>query len=171
MNATELFKHLRSGLITSIILCCCVGFSFAQPVLPQRTITVTPTQALDFGRFCVTGAGGTVTVDYDGTRTSTGGIALIGTPNAHPAIFEIKLCEGRTVNISFASTTTLSNGSGGYLTLTLGPTERGGNGVTFFTNSDCNFVTPLRVGGALQVPGGADTGSYSGSFAITFIQE
>jgi hypothetical protein len=141
-------------------------------VLPQRTITVTPTQGIDFGRFCVTGAGGTVTVGYEGNRTSTGGIALIGTPNAHSAIFEIKLCEGRTVNISFASTATLTGSNGGTLNLDLGPTEKGGNGATFNTNSDCNFITPLRVGGKLTIPPGTVIpGTYSGSFQINFIQE
>jgi hypothetical protein len=173
MNATELFKHLRSGLITSIILCCCVGFSFAQPVLPQRTITVTPTQGIHFGTFCLTGStGGTVIVGWDGSRTSTGSIGLLNiTPTAHPAIFAIKLCEGRTVNIVFQDQIILSGSNGGTLTLDLGPTERGANHSTFFTNSDCNFITPLGVGGTLHIPGTAIPGTYSGSFAITFIQQ
>ncbi|MEI6679117.1 MAG: DUF4402 domain-containing protein [Mariniphaga sp.] len=173
MNATELFKHLKSGLITSIILCCCVGFSFAQPVLPQRTITIYAAQGIHFGTFCLTGsAGGTVIVGWDGSRSSTGSIGLLNiTPTAHPAIFEIKLCEGRTVNIDFQDEITLSDGNTGTLTLNLGPTEKGVNHSTFFTNSDCNFVTPLRVGGTLHIPGNAIPGTYSGSFSITFNQQ
>ena len=72
--------------------------SFAQPILPPRTITVTATQALYFGTICVHGLGGTVTLGYDGSRSSTGNVVLLPTaPTATPAIFEIKLCPGRSV--------------------------------------------------------------------------
>ena len=147
--------------------------SFAQPDLPQRSLTVTATQAIHFGTLCVTGgAGGTVTVGYDGTRTSTGNIALLSiAPTAQPAIFEIKLCQGRNVIITFSATTTLTGSNGGSLTLDIGPTEKGINGASFTTNSDCNFITPLRVGGTLHIPGTAIPGTYTGSFDITFNQE
>ena len=150
-----------------------VNFSFSQPVLPQRTITVIATQGIHFGTFCLTGgAGGTATVGYDGTRSSTGNIALLSiTPTAQPAIFEIKLCEGRNVNITYDATTTLTGSNGGTLTLDIGPTEKGLSGASFTTNSDCNFVTPLRVGGTLHIPGTAIPGIYTGSFAITFVQQ
>ena len=170
-----ILKHIQTGLINRFWLTLLISFcgfnSFSQPGLPQRTITVNPTQALSFGRFCVAGAG-TITVGYDGSRSSTGGIALISTPSPQPAIFEIKLCSGRQVSISFdASSVPLNGTNGGTLTLNLGPTEKGGNGVTFSTNNDCNFITPLRVGGTLIVPGGVPAGSYAGSFSITFIQQ
>jgi hypothetical protein len=150
-----------------------VNISFSQPVLPQRTITVQATQGIHFGTFCITGgAGGTTTVGYDGTRSTTGNIALLAmAPTAHPAIFEIKLCEGRNVNITFDATTILTGSNGGTLTLDIGPTEKGLSGASFATNSDCNFVTPLRVGGTLHVPGTAIPGVYTGSFAITFVQQ
>ncbi len=49
------------------------GTSMAQPVLPQRSLTVTPTQPIHFGTFAVTGGvGGTVTVGWDGSRPSPG---------------------------------------------------------------------------------------------------
>ena len=158
------------GLITSLFFC--VSFSFAQPNLPQRTITVTATQAINFGTFCVTGSGGTITVGYDGSRTSSGGIMLLSmAPIAQPAIFEIKLCQGRNVIITFGSTINLSGSNGGLLTLDIGPTEKGLNGASFFTNSDCNFITPLRVGGTLHIPGTTLPGIYTGNFEITFNQE
>ena len=82
-------------LLLSIIILLSAQYSFTQPALPQRTITVTPIQAIHFGTFCLTGgAGGTVTVGYDGSRTSTGNILLLSiSPTAQPAIFEIKLCQ------------------------------------------------------------------------------
>jgi len=160
-------------LFLSAVLFFCVSFSSAQPVLPQRAISVTPTQGIHFGTFCLTGSsGGTITVGYDGSRNKTGDIALfMKAPTAHPAIFEIKLCEGRNVIINFDVTTTLSGSNGGSFTLDLGPTEKGINGASFLTNSDCNFITPLRMGGTLHVPGSAIPGTYTGSFAITFNQQ
>jgi hypothetical protein len=161
------------GLLFSILLCFCGSVAFSQPVLPQRTITVTPTQGIHFGTFCITSSlGGTVIVGYDGSRTKTDDILLFSkAPTAHPAIFEIKLCEGRQVTVNFDATTTLTGSHGGSFTLNLGPTEKGANGCSFSTNSDCNFTTPLRIGGTLHVPGTAVPGTYTGSFAITFNQQ
>jgi hypothetical protein len=164
--------YTKRILITSVLLF--VFFSvFSQPPLPSRTITVTATQSIHFGTFCVTGgAGGTVTVGFDGSRTSTGSVVLLPiAPMAQPAIFEVKLCQGRNVAISFEPTAILTGSNGGSLTLDIGPTENGFNGAIFTTRSDCNFITPLRVGGTLHIPGTAIPGIYSGTFNITFDQE
>ena len=168
-NNTRILKLLF--LATTLIIC--FNKSFAQPGLPQRTLTVTATQSIHFGTICVTGgAGGTVTMGYNGSRTSTGNIVLLAiAPIAQPAIFDIKLCQGRTVIITFDPTTILTGSNGGTLVLDIGPTEKGPNGCRFSTNNDCNFITPLRVGGTLHVPGNALPGTYTGSFAITFNQE
>jgi hypothetical protein len=164
--------HFHPVLLFALGLMLCYNFSFAQPVLPQRTITVTATQAIHFGVFYVGNMGGTVILNYDGSRTSTGDIALLPiTPIAQPAIFEIKLCQGRNVNISIVPTITLTGSNGGTLTLDLGPTEKGDMYTPFPTGNDCNFITTLRVGGTLYVPGSGISGSYSGSFSITFNQE
>ena len=156
-----------------MVLFDCAGVSFAQPALPQRSLTVTATQSIHFGTLCITGSlGGTVSVGWDGSRTSSGSIALLSmSPTAQPAIFEVKLCQGRKVIITFNATTTLTGSDGGTLTLDIGPTEQGGNSASFPTNNDCNFITPLRVGGTLHIPGTALPGTYTGSFNMTFNQE
>ncbi|WPR71436.1 DUF4402 domain-containing protein [Flavobacterium sp. NG2] len=148
-------------------------FVFSQPALPQRSITVAATQALHFGTFALTGAaGGTVTVGWNGSRTATGAIGLLNSsPTAQPAIFEIKLCQGRNVTITLDPTVTLSGSEGGSLILNLGPTEKGSSGAVFATDGNCNFVSLLRVGGTLNVPGAAIPGVYTGTFFITFNQE
>lgn len=170
LNTIECFLKVLFLTITGFF---CVSFSFAQPALPQRTLTVTPTQSFQFGTFCVTGgAGGTITVGYDGSITSTGTIILLPiTPTAQPAIFEIKLCQGRNVIITFATSTILTGSNGGSLILDIGPTEKGLTNALFTTNRDCDFITPLRVGGTLHIPGTALSGTYSGSFFMTFNQE
>jgi hypothetical protein len=172
MRAPDMKKRFSELLLLTIVLFFCVQISFAQPVLPQRSLTVTATQSIHFGTLFVTGAGGTVTVGWDGSRTSSGSLTLLSmAPTSHPAIFEIKLCEGRNVSITFDPTINLTGSNGGSLTLDLGPTEKGPIGATFATNSDCNFITPLRMGGTLHVPGTAIPGTYTGSFAITFNQQ
>lgn len=170
INANKLYILL---LVSTTLILFCPNSASTQPLLPQRTITVTPTQAIHFGAFCVTGpAGGTVTVGFDGIRSSTGSVALLAvSPAAQPAIFEIKLCQGRSIVISFDATTILTGSNGGSLILEIGPTEKGSNNARFLTNSDCNFITPLRVGGTLHIPGNAISGTYTGSFSITFNQE
>lgn len=150
----------------------CPNLSFAQPALPQRTLTVAATQAIHFGTFAVTGSmGGTITVGWDGSRTSTGAIILFNNaPISQPAIFEVKLCEGRNVLITFSATTTLTS-SEGTLSLAIGPTEQGLNGSSFLTGGNCDYINVLRVGGTLTIPGTATPGTYSGNFSIIFNQE
>ncbi len=148
----------------------------AQPTLPVRSVTVTATQAINFGAFCLenTGSsGGTVQIDWQGNRSSTGQIVLLNTDTYQPAIFEIQLCQGRNVIITYPATTPLIGSNGGSVTLNIGPTEKGGSGSSFQVNSDCNFVTRLRVGGTLTVGSNSANpgGNYIGSFSITFNQQ
>ena len=174
MNENNVYinKCTFSMLFFTTALFFCATLSYAQPTLPQRTLTVNATQPLHFGAFCITGSGGgTVTVGYDGSRSSTGDIALLAiSPMATPAIFELKLCEGRNVILTYSTTTALT-GSSNTLSLDIGPTEKGSSGSVFPTTGNCDYINLLRVGGTLTLPGDASSGIYSGNFNITFIQE
>jgi hypothetical protein len=162
---------IKKSLCFIVVFFLFVTISYAQPALPQRTITVQSTQPIDFGIFYDTGSGGTITVDYQGNRTTTGGLIALSGSAAKPAIFEVKLCQGRNIIIDYTLTTTLSNGVGSPLTLNIGPTEKGPRGARFSVNTNCNFITTLRVGGTLHVPAGSAKGTYSGNFEMTFTQE
>lgn len=165
MKALNRRKHLLKLLIGTAILSCSVDISFAQ-------LTVTATQTINFGTICLMGSSGTVTVGYDGSRTSTGGILLLPTaPIAQPAIFDIKLCPAGSVSVTFDAIANLSGSNGGSLTLDIGPTEKGPNGSIFTTNSDCNMIMPLHVGGTLHIPATAVPGTYTGTLAITINQQ
>lgn len=159
---------LRLLFLTSILFFC-LNASYAQPGLPQRTITVQPTQAIDFGAFYVISAG-TISVDWQGIISTTGGVVSLSSSTARPAIFDIILCQGRNVTITYNPTTNITNGDPS-LTLNIGPTEKGPSGSIFPVTSDCSFITTLRVGGTLDVPGGSPAGIYNGSFSMTFAQE
>ena len=169
MKNTDINRYYMKGLSIIVILLLNVVVSFAQPVLPPRTITVQATQPIDFGSFVVTGPG-TITVDHNGGRSATGGVIIIPGSIPKPAIFDIKLCQGRNVTITYDPTTIISY-LGNNLTLNIGPTQHGISGSTFPITGDCNFITTLRVGGTLEVPGGSAVGIYSGSFSMTFKQE
>src|ERR1035437_8672542 len=102
-------RFFLKSLLLGIGLFSIGTISSAQPILPPRTITVNATQSLYFGTICVHGLGGTVILGYDGSRSSTGNVTLLPTaPTATPAIFEIKLCQGRSVIISFDAFTMLA---------------------------------------------------------------
>ena len=172
MKQLNTTKWFIKWLLLAATFLTCVSYAYAQPDLPQRSLTVTATQAIHFGTLWAGATGGEVIVNWDGSRSSTGDVVLLAmAPLAQPAIFEVKICHGRNIIITFSPTTLLTNGTGSSLTLEIGPTEQGGNNASFPTNYDCNFITPLRVGGTLIIPGSAPPGTYSGSFDITFNQE
>jgi hypothetical protein len=68
--------------------------------------------SLDFGTIAVNGAG-TATVGT-GTVTCTGNLICTG---GSPADFRVRGEAGRTVSLSYANVTTLSNGGGGTMAL------------------------------------------------------
>lgn len=169
MKYTGISRYYLKGVLPLVILLLNVLVTFAQPTLPPRTITALATQPIDFGSFIVSGPG-TITVDYSGNRSATGGVIIIPGSIPKPAIFDIKLCQGRNVTITYDPTTFLTY-LGNNLTLNIGPTEHGLSGSTFPVTGDCNFITTLRVGGTLVVPGGSVVGIYTGSFSMTFKQD
>jgi len=167
--------RLLSILIPVIFLF--TGSAFSQPTLPSRTVTVHSTQALNFGSFCLVNngsSGGSVTVDWQGNRTATGQVMLLNSgASPQAAIFEINLCKGRLVSINYPATTSLTGSNGGSVKLNIGPTEKGVSGSVFQVNTDCSFITQLRVGGTLTISNNTANpgGDYSGNFSITFTQQ
>ncbi len=141
------------------------------------SITADAAQPLNFGSFCLKNSGssgGTITVGWDGSRTSTGDVILINNGEiASPAIFEVSLCPGRDVTITYPPIAILNGGNGGSLILNIGPTEKGESGSTFRVSDAPGFLTQLRVGGTLNI--GPNTsnlgGNYNVSFTIAFNQQ
>ena len=142
----------------------------AQPNLPSRNITVLPSQPIDFGTFYITGPG-TIEVDYQGNINTTGGVISLNTDTATPAIFEVKLLQGRKITINYDFSVFINGSNGGDLELQIGPTDRGISGSEFPVDNALNFITTIRVGGKLIIPANAVPGVYIGSFPIFFSQE
>lgn len=154
-----------------------VAMGQTPPSLPDRTGMLEATQALNFGDITLksTTSSGSVTVDYNGARTSTGDVVLLtGSTTAKEAIFEFKLCPGRSVTITYSSTVSLTGSNGGTLLLHIGPTNLGASGVAKFTsNKGCDDLHKIKVGGTLDIKAIATNpaGSYTGDFELTFNQQ
>jgi hypothetical protein len=75
--------------------------------------------------------------------------------------------------MTYPASTILAGNNGGYLTLNIGPTEKGPSGTILEGFTDCNFVTQIRVGGTLVVGNNSANpgGTYTGSFSIIFNQQ
>lgn len=173
----------KSILLASALLLLFNSFMKGQniaPPLPQRTASATVTQHLSFGDISLesSSSGGTVMVDYTGSRTSTGNIFLLnmGYP-AEQAILEFHLCPGRSVKVVFDPLVQLYKGS--YTMnlainrLRIGTTLLTTSGQSFFSNKGCNDTHYIEVGGTLTVGNllSNPPGEYLGSFSITLAQE
>ena len=172
-KAFNIKKNYTKNAFLMIIVICIRFTIYGQPSLPTRSLKVSEVQSLQFGVFLdKNNGGGSVTVDWDGTRTATGSVILLDTPPySKPAIFEISLLQGRNVYIDFATSTYLTGRNGGALIMNIGPTDKGGSGAFFSTSNNREFKTMLRVGGELEIPPGAIPGSYSGYYYITLNHE
>lgn len=164
-------KNLYIKKILFLIIVFFYNFIYTQPALPQRSITLDATQALSFGKFYNKGSGGTISVSWQGIRSTTGDIVAMPSSQGLPAIYAVKLCQGRNIRITYPTTSTLINSDGNSLILDIGPTERGVSGAVFASEQNCNFITILRVGATLHIPPNTPIGDYTGGFAISFDQQ
>jgi hypothetical protein len=153
------------------MLLCSTFFPVAGQEKPPRPISVQTAQNLSFGAFFHGITGGTVIIDYDGIRSTTGDIILANLGYTYyPAIVEIDAEPGYLVHIMNGPDVSLSGSNGGSVTLHPGEASTGNSFI-------CTAVPPgrteVRIGGTLIVsnPGANPSGNYSGIFQVTFIQE
>jgi hypothetical protein len=157
-------------ILLSILSCSLAAR--AQPP-PPRPITVyaNPAQGMIFGAFFQGSSGGTVILFPDGSRSSTGSLVLANLGYAFsPALFEIDANLGTTVSIMNGPDITLTGSNGGSIGLHIGPASTGS---TFITQIASPGRTEVWIGGTLTVgsPLANPSGSYSGTFSVTFIQQ
>jgi hypothetical protein len=147
---------------------------FYFPVLGQEKppkpiiITVSTLQHLEFGTIIPSGpSGGTVTVDYNGARSSLGQIILPPTGTfCSPALFDVTALPGTLITIVNGPDTSLSGSNTGSVTLKVGPSSTGSPFIATGTNTNVFIGGTLVVGSLSANP----AGFYSGSFTVTFIQ-
>ncbi|MFN2337290.1 MAG: DUF4402 domain-containing protein [Bacteroidales bacterium] len=165
-------KRKLAAVIALLVLCAISGVVMAQEPPPRPvTITYNSSQPLAFGAFSPGAAGGTVTVNPDGTRSSAGDIVLLSLGFAYtPAMFYIEANEGTVLSILIDPPVTLTGSGGGTITLqaegTL-PTS------PFVTTVPWPEKTTVLVGGILTIGNivANPPGNYTGNFSITLVQE
>jgi hypothetical protein len=137
----------------------------------QAQVSAYTVQNLGFGAFSHGSTGGTVVIAPNGGRFATGDVILVNLGfQFSPAIFEVEAPEGTIISIATGSDTQLTGSNGGSMTLHISSIDPGPSFISYARPPSRSIV---KVGATLSVsgPGSNPPGSYSGSFAITFIQE
>jgi Domain of unknown function (DUF4402) len=142
-----------------------------QPPPRPINVYVNPAQGLIFGAFYQGVVGGTIILSPSGSRSATGDLVLanLGVPFS-PAIYEIDANVGTVISIMNGPDVTLTGSNGGTIRLHIGassPTS------PFITTVVPPGRTQVSIGGTLTVgsPLANPSGSYSGMFSVTFIQQ
>jgi hypothetical protein len=166
----NLYRAWRFILLTAGLL-----FAFSSGIAqepPPRPLTVTVTgQNLSFGAFSQGAAGGTVTIDAGGIRTSTGDVILLSLGYSFSAaLYELVANPGTLVSILNGPDVLLPGSNGGSMLLHIGNSSPVS---PFVITTEPPVATLLYIGGVLTVgaPASNPPGSYNGSFNVTFIQE
>lgn len=164
------------------------AFGQNAPDLPSRTGTVLyPIVSLSFGDFTISAgsASGYVTVTCSGTRIPAGDVYLMdmGTP-VQAAMFEFKLCPGRSVTINYPTDAQLirTGGSGGgnldivELTFEIDGVEiidSGTGYIKFNSRKGCNDIHRIFMGGKLRVGSilANPSGTYHTDIVLTLVQQ
>lgn len=126
---------------------------------------------LDFGDIIASNAAGTVTLEPDGSRTTTGGVTLAG-GGGEPARFAGLGTYNRQVNISLGANQIFITGPGAPMrvrTFEIGstPTAILSTTPTRFRIASTLGNYNFPVGATLEVGANQAPGDYSGSFTIT----
>lgn len=166
MKTAGHIRIARIVLVTGLLLFFSVFSVWAQK--PPGPVTVTSLATLSFGAFYQSGAG-TVSIDYAGTRTWTGGIITLGSYVVSPAILRITGNQGTMITLTMGPDIIMNGSGGGTLTLHLDPVT---DPVSPFVLTAGNPSTvDLHLGGTIDVPAARPRGSYSGTFTIIFNQD
>ena len=173
MNSTKPYPQIRR--LQTLLYLISIFTIFYMPANGQEkppkpiAVTVSTLQHLNFGTFIVSGAGGTVTVDYNGTRSATSDIyipSLSSSAVPAPALFSVTALRGTLITIVNGSPVSLTGNHGGSMTLTLGQSSTGSPFVARGPTTEVTIGGTLTVGSILA----NTSGDYSGTFTVTFVQ-
>lgn len=158
-----------------IILVICFSYSLKlkaqeNPPFPIA-VEVSTAQFLNFGTFTTGNTGGTVSVDFNGLRISTGDVTLLNFgPTVTPALFDITANPGTIITISNPPSITLNGTNGGSISLSLDSFSKG---QSFLATASPPLQTPIYIGGTLTIGNSSASppGEYNGFVTVTFIQQ
>ncbi|TVZ28396.1 uncharacterized protein DUF4402 [Gillisia sp. Hel_I_86] len=170
-SRTHLSKRAYKWVLLSFLLVGALP-SFAQenPPVPIE-VKVRTARFLNFGKFTLGTAGGNVIVAPNSLRTQIGEIYLLNIgPTVSSAMYEVTANPGTIITISHPDSFMLLGSSGDQIlldNLTYSVPK------TFITTAPSTSINEIEIGGTLHIGNisGNGAGSYSGTIAITFIQQ
>ena len=121
----------------------------------EEKIGIRETQSLDFGTLVSPAADSTVTVDYNGSRRSSGNIHLHSS-KASNGVFQLEGIAGRKVNVTFPSSVDIGGGM-------VVSDFTADTGLSFSLEAERQN---MNVGATLNVPAGTPEGEYSGQYTV-----
>jgi hypothetical protein len=170
------FKNWHIKFLLAALLFCVTRITYAQTptdIIPGDPggIYVYNLQNLSFGTFTLGKDGGSVIIDPNGLRSSTGDIVLFNLGEQHySAVFEIEAPPGVVISVLKGQDVYLRGSNGGTALLKLGDSYP----VTPFVSMiPPPGRTQINFGGTLIINESLNTvsGTYTGNFYITFNQE
>lgn len=160
---------LNFGLILFAFTSGMEAVAQENPPIPIE-VKVRTARFLNFGKFTLGTAGGTVVVKPNSERTPSGDVYLLDIgPTVSSAMFEVTANPGTLITISHPESFTLSGGGFQILldNLTYNVSK------TFITTAAATGINEIEIGGTLHIANisGNGPGTYSGEIPITFIQQ
>lgn len=152
-------------------LCCLFVFGLYGFTSFSQIISVNTAQDLNFGAFTQGSSGGTVAVQSDGSRTTTGtAVGLSLGYLYYQAIFEVEASTGTIISISHGPDASLTGSNGGSMSLEIGGSDPNS---PLVSNVEPPGKNSINIGGILTVGNIATSppGSFTGSFYVTFNNE
>ncbi|MDD4922933.1 MAG: DUF4402 domain-containing protein [Bacteroidales bacterium] len=147
----------------------------AELTAKKDNITATTIRNMSFGAFFNIGAGGTITISADGSRSVSGDILYANLMPYSPVIFEIEGPVNTYVYIQNGPDVNLKAGKkGGTVTLHLENATPESPFILKNASSGSNTaIQQVSMGGTLIIKdaNNSPAGNYSGTFSITFIQQ
>ncbi len=169
--------HIKPWIIKILLitaLSCASDYSYAQTdsIPPDPgALTVYLVQNMSFGAFSTGGAGGTVIISPNGTRSVTGSVIPLNLGVLFfQAIFDIDAPIGSIVSIMNGADAVLSGSNGGSMMMRIDNSDPPS---PFIITVNQPVRTAVNIGGTLTVGNTATNppGIYNGTFYITFNQE
>lgn len=169
-------KIIHKFQFSLVIILLCTNVSFSQMSINAhasaeviQALTATESAALNFGRFSPESAGGEIKMSPDGTRTSTGSLAL-GAGLYNPAIFNISGQPDFNVVLNLPTVPVLLTNNANGKTMQVinweSIPESSASGIKIQSSG----ILTLNVGATLKVGNMNDNpvGLYNGTYAVTF---
>ncbi|OFY65326.1 MAG: hypothetical protein A2Y71_05600 [Bacteroidetes bacterium RBG_13_42_15] len=164
--------RFRIIFIIPVVLLYSVSMDLKAQEPPPRPIRIDATaQGLSFGAFYHGAAGGTITIDPAGSRSSTGDVVLLGL--GYPfsaALFQVHASPGTVISILNGPDVPIIGIPSGSMTLHIGSSNPAS---PFVSTVPYTVAIPLYIGGILTVGNSAANppGSYTGTFNVTLNRE